>query len=85
MKRTGTVAAQNKRRGMVAIKTEDDGYTIIELLSHFELSIGDKMSWENGYGLGHETYRNDTTGESEDVYVQNHAVSDAALKQQLLM
>jgi hypothetical protein len=37
---------------MVAIATEDDGYTIIELLSDFELEVGDEMTWANGYGLG---------------------------------
>jgi hypothetical protein len=41
MRRNGTVAVVNPSRGMVAIATEDDGYTIIELLSDFELEVGD--------------------------------------------
>lgn len=86
MSRSGSIAAINPRRAMVAIRTDDDGsYTIIELLSHFELSLGDKMTWNNGYGLGSETYRNVTTGESEEVYVQNHSVTMANLRQQLLI
>jgi hypothetical protein len=32
MRRTGTVASLNLNRGMVAIATEDDGFTIIEIL-----------------------------------------------------
>ena len=43
---------------MVAIATEDDGYTIIELLSSWDLEVGDTLSWKNGYGLGSETYEN---------------------------
>ena len=84
MRRKGIVAAMNPSRGMVVIATEDDGYTIIELLSDFELEVGDEMTWENGHGLGSETYENVTKGAREEVYVQNHAVTIANLKQQLL-
>ena len=85
MRRSGTVAAMNPSRGMVAIATEDDGYTIIELLSDFELEVGDEMAWENSHGLGSEIYENVTKGSREEVYVQNHAVTTANLKQQLLL
>ena len=85
MQRNGTVAAINPTRGMVAIATEDDGFTVIELLSDFELEIGDSVSWSNGYGLGHETYKNLSKGSSEQVYVQNHSVSQASLRAQLLL
>ena len=84
MGRKGTVAAMNPSRGMVAIATEDDGYTIIELQSEFELEIGDEMTWQNGYSLGSETYKNVTKGTQQEVYVQNHSVSNASLRQQLL-
>ena len=59
--------------------------TIIELLSEFELEIGDSVSWSNGYSLGHEIYKNLTKGSSDEVYVQNHAVSQANLRKQLLL
>lgn len=84
-KRTGTVAAMNPARGMVAIATEDDGYTIIELLDGWELEAGDVLSWRNGYGLGSETYVNVSKGTRAEVYVQNHSVSRASLRQQLLL
>jgi hypothetical protein len=84
VRRKGIVAAMNPSRGMVAIATEDDGYTIIELLSDFELEVGDEMTWEHGHGLGSETYENVTKGIREEVYVQNHGVTVANLKQQLL-
>jgi len=85
MQRNGTIAAINPKRGMVAIATEDDGFTVIELLSEFELDIGDSVSWLNGYGLGHEIYKNLTKGSSEEVYVQNHGVNRAKLRKQLLL
>jgi hypothetical protein len=85
MKRSGIVAAINARRGMVGIRTEDDGYTIIELLSEFEMAVGDRISWDNGYGLGSEIYRNLSQGGSEEVFVQNHSVSSEALNRQLLL
>ena len=81
--RSGTVADINPIRGMVAIATEDDGYTIIELLSDW--NIGDSIVWANGHGLGSEVYENVTKGTSEEVYVQNHAVSPDNLRQQLLL
>lgn len=85
MNRWGVVAVMNPRRGMVAIKTEDDGYMIIELLSEFEIEIGDELAWSNGYGLGSEMYENRSKGTKEEVYVQNHAVGEAILRQQLLL
>jgi len=83
MARSGTVAALNPRRGMVAIRAEDDGFTIVELLSDWELQVGDEIHWENNYGLGSEVYKNRTKGSRSRVYVQNHAVGPAILQQQL--
>lgn len=83
--REGTVATMNPRRGMVGIKTDDSGYTIIELLSDWELEIGDRIAWENGYGLGSEVYQNRTRGTRAEVYVQNHDVHESILQVQLRM
>jgi hypothetical protein len=68
---------------MVAVETEDDGYTIIELLCDFDLEVGDVLTWKNGYGLGSELYYNITKGTQEEVYVQNHGVSKTNLRVQL--
>jgi hypothetical protein len=70
---------------MVAIATEDDGFTIIELLSNWDVEIGDAFSWESGYCMGPEVYENLTKGSREEVYVQNHAVNQSSLSQQLLL
>lgn len=85
MKRSGTVTRINEKRGMVAILTEDDGYTVVELTGDLELSVGDEVSWSDGYALGSEVYRNLSTEERGEVYVQNHSVSLALLGSQLLL
>jgi hypothetical protein len=83
--RCGIVEAVNPSRGMVAIATEYDGFTIIELISEWDLEIGDAISWENGYGMGCEIYEDRTKASREEVYVQNHGVNHASLRQQLLL
>ena len=85
MRRTGKVAAINPHRGMVAIHTDDSGFTIIELTSDWDLEIGDAISWANGYGLGFETYENLTQQTREEVFVQNHDVNMSNLRAQLLL
>lgn len=82
-KRSGTVAAINSVTGMVAIKTHDDGFTVIELIEDWDLEIGDELIWNNGYGLGSETYINVSNGAQAEVCVQNHSVTQAMLRQQL--
>jgi hypothetical protein len=81
--RSGIVEAVNATRGMVAIATEDDGFTIIELTSEWKVETGDAVSWENGYGLGSEIYENRTKMSRAEVYVQNHGVDRSSLRQQL--
>ena len=85
MRRKGKVAAINPHRGMVAIATEDSGFTIIELTSGWDLQVGDVLTWSNGYGLGFETYENLTQKNSEEVFVQNHDVNMSNLRAQLLL
>lgn len=85
MRRKGKVVAINPRRGMVAIATEDSGFTIIELTSGWNLEVGDVITWANGYGLGFETYENLTQQNREEVFVQNHDVNMTNLRAQLLL
>lgn len=85
MRSRGKVAAINPRRGMVAIATDDGGFTIIELLSDWSLEVGDDITWTDRYGLGHEMYRNVTQQTEEEVFVQNHDVSRSNLQAQLLL
>ena len=81
----GRVYAINPQRGMVAIETENYGFTIIELLSDEDIELGDEMNWANDTGMGSETYHNRTKNQKMDVFVQNHWVSKNQLRQQLLV
>lgn len=83
MSKEGTVRAINTRRGMVAIKSDDGGFTIIEMMGNFAIELGDRIAWSNDYGLGGEVYRNLTSGESGDVYVQDHDVSELDVRRKL--
>ena len=81
----GKIYAMNSQRGMVAIATKNQGFTIIELLSNEEFELGDEMSWQNDTGLGGQTYLNMTKKNKMDVFVQNHWVPENQLRQQLLV
>ena len=85
MSRSGRIVAINPKQGMVAIETNDDGHTIFELVSEFEIEVGDEIRWSNDYGMGHENYSNVTKGITKEVYVQNHSVSKSNVRQQLLL
>ncbi len=85
MRRTGTVATMNLNRGIVAIATEDDGFTIVELLSDWNLEVGDEVSWADGYGLGYAVYENLTKQSLGETFVQDHSVDHANLRQQLFI
>lgn len=83
--RNGVVRKFNTARGMVAIETSDDGYTIVELLCSNELELGDQIEWRTGHELGGAEYFNRTRSETLDVYVQNHGVSPPHVDRQLLL
>lgn len=94
MNRKGTVAMVNQTRGMIAVATEDDHFTIVELLQEWVVEVGDSVMWangyglgneENGYGLGNEEYVNLSNGSRSRVFVQNHSVSEDQIAEQLRM
>ena len=86
MRTIGVVKGMNLNRGMVAIWVEEQGgYTIVEMLSSDAVEIGDVFDWLDGYSMGSCKYRNLTKGWVADVFVQNHDVPPAMLRQQLLV
>lgn len=82
MRRSGTIAAIDNEQGAAAIATPDRGYTVIELEPGWEVSLGDRIEWDNDDGLGFETYINVTRGTTGEVFVENHDVNEHALKLQ---
>jgi len=84
MRRFGIVTAINPMRRMVALSSEE-GYTIIELLTYFDLEVGDEIFWDSGIELGMQRFCNLTKGSSNEVYVQSHGVQESQLRKQLLL
>ena len=82
---TGSVAAVNPKRGMVAVLTDEGAYSIIEMLGDDPPDIGDRIRWRDSTPLGSETVRNLTRGQTYEVYFQNHHVLKGQLRQQLLL
>lgn len=80
----GVVFKINWQRGMVAIKTETDDFSIIELLGDGTIEEGDEVYWEDHTTLGGDVIKNVTQCCELDVYFQNHYVTANNLKQQLL-
>ncbi len=79
----GQVTHINQQCGMVAMLTDDEDYTIIELLGD-EVEEGDVLQWSGSYPLGGETIRNLTQECVMEVFFQNHSVPEHQLRQQLL-
>ncbi len=82
MRRNGNITLIDPEQAAAAILTEDFGYTIIELDPDWAVEIGDRIEWENGDALGFETYENISKGTRGEVFVQNHEVSEKALRMQ---
>jgi len=82
MRRMGKIALIDPEQGAAAIETADRGYTVIELDPDWEVQIGDRIEWDNGDGLGFETYENLTRGTRGEIFVQNHDIDEATLKRQ---
>lgn len=61
----------NNKRGMIAAKSEDGEYVIVELLGGYDLEIGDIISHNDFYSMGSEEYYNISKSEMMSVYVQN--------------
>lgn len=82
MSRSGKIAVIDLEQCAAAVRTADGEYTVIEIDPQWSLDIGDTIGWDNDDGLGFETYRNDSKGTEGDVFVQNHYVSEKAMRLQ---
>lgn len=80
----GTIHHINASRGMVAVMTKNEDYSVFELLSGNDVSVGDVVVWTGDTPLGREFLLNQTSGGRFEVYFQNHHVHKAQLRQQLL-
>lgn len=70
----------NYKKGMIAVRTESDEYSVLELLGGYSPEIGDIIVG-NLEGLGGEDVKNITQDEIWSVYIQDiHGSSIIAKK-----
>ena len=79
----GQVVQINQRCGMVAVLTDGDGYSVVELTGD-DLDVGDVLRWSSDHPLGFGKVNNLTRNAVIEVIFQNHCVSKEHLRQQLL-
>ena len=76
----GAIKLINERRGMIAVRTDHDEYSVLELLGGYSPEIGDVISG-NLENLGGESVKNITQGEAWDVFIQDiHGLKQTALR-----
>lgn len=66
----GTIEMINPKKGMIAVRTEDDEYSVLELLGGYSPEIGDILSGELE-NLGGEDVKNISQNEIWSVYIQD--------------
>jgi hypothetical protein len=76
---TGYVHTINRRRGLVAIHEDGDGFTIVELPGSDPINLGDRLEWEDDR-LGTAVYANHTKGTQINVNVQAHGVAEPRVR-----
>ena len=81
---TGIVAKINHRSGMVAVQTETNDYSILEIIGGDPIKEGDEVSWENDTGLGHGILSNLSQNLKYEVYFQDHWVGHNQVLSQLI-
>ncbi len=81
---TGIVAKINHGSGMVAVQTESNGFSILEIIGGDPIREGDEVFWENDTGLGHAILSNLSQNLQYEVYFQDHWVGQSQVLSQLI-
>ncbi|MBA7577804.1 hypothetical protein ES708_19659 [subsurface metagenome] len=66
----GKVRAINQQKGFIAVETDGNEFSVIELLGEYGVEIGDVISGDIE-SLGGETVINKTQSEEMDVFIQD--------------
>jgi hypothetical protein len=80
----GIIHNINKQRAMVAVLTEQEDYSIFEMLGYDDFDIGDEVSWIEDNPSGGCEVKNISKNTTIEVLFQNHYISEKNVKQQLL-
>jgi len=77
----GTIKLINNKKGFIAVLTEEEEYSIIELQRDYSPEVDDVVSGDLE-GLGGETIRNETQKQDWSVFIQDiHASRMMAIKE----
>jgi hypothetical protein len=79
---TGTVHTINRRRGLVAIKTDAGAFTIVEMTGSDPISLGDRIEWHTEEP-GVASFFNQTKAIRFAVNVHAHSVPESRVRQRL--
>lgn len=79
----GRVEIINNAKGVIAVKTENNGYSVIEVIDSYCPELGDIISGPLEE-LGGETLKCVSDGVSFDVYIQDIHASFNSAKQMLI-
>ena len=75
----GTVELISPRHAMIGVRTENDDYSVLELLGGYDLKVGDILIGKLD-SLGGEEIKNITQNETWDVFIQDiYASKQSAL------
>jgi len=78
----GIVFKINPNGGMIALKVDENDFTIIEA-STDDFEIGDEIRWDEDEGLGSGSVFNVSEDTDVEVIFQNHNVQTGQLRTQL--
>jgi len=78
----GIVFKINPNGGMIALKVDENDFTIIEASTDY-FEIGDEVSWDEDEGLGCGSVFNVNQEMDVDVTFENHNVQTSQLRTQL--
>jgi len=80
----GKIFEINQKRGMVAVLTESENFSIFEILTYDNFEIDDEVSWTENHPLGDCKIKNLTKNEMFIAYFQNHWITKDNLRKQML-
>jgi hypothetical protein len=79
----GEISQINLQKGIVAVLTETEGFSLFEIFTEDDIEVGDELFWSEDHPLGDCNIRNLTKNKIMHVYFQNHWFNDESIKMQM--
>jgi hypothetical protein len=80
----GEISEINLQKGIVAVLTETEGYSLFEIFTDDDIDVGDELFWSENLPMGDCFVRNLTKNTMMQVYFQNHWFNYENIKKQML-